>query len=310
MQPLGRILSKSAMKAFKLLFMCIGVVMTVDISVKVQFIGSAVMTSYRHEKTITAKNEYELRGKLAKTLENALLDKQIDEVTITTEVHHGNKVHSTQVTKFDATTLNVLDEAALVTTTKGNDFTKAVTSSATRSTKRVHDVTTTTVVENVFTGRSITSIASTQSFQQSILTSNTDNCGVIYNSKCFRAIVYDKKNVTLRVAEILCEDKVANIYDVTHLNLLKDYLRTIIPNGWGNMWIRTGMIYENGKLYLTNGTDVSLPKEVWYPGSPFPHESRTTVVLIVDRDPSRAEQGFHNVDPDWSYLGAICENEI
>nr|XP_039263598.1 uncharacterized protein LOC120339520 [Styela clava] len=137
------------------------------------------MTSYRHEETITAKNEHGLREKLAETLENALLDKQIDEVTITTDIYHGNKIHSTQVTKFDATISNGLDEATLVTSTRGNDIIKAVTSSATRSTKEVHDVTTTTVLENVFTTRSITSIASTQSFQKSTSASSTENCGLL-----------------------------------------------------------------------------------------------------------------------------------
>nr|XP_039264223.1 uncharacterized protein LOC120340037 [Styela clava] len=154
------------MGAFKLLFMCIGFATTVDISVRVQFRSSAVMTSYRNKETITAENEEELRKKLNETLENALLDKQIDEVTITTKVYHGNKVYSTQVTKFDATAPNVLDDTTFVTA-KSNDNSKAVLSSTTRSTKEDHDDITTTVIENVFTIRPITSIASTRSIQKS-----------------------------------------------------------------------------------------------------------------------------------------------
>nr|XP_039263937.1 uncharacterized protein LOC120339797 isoform X2 [Styela clava] len=280
---------------------------TVDISVKVQFRGS-VMPSYRHEETITAKNEHELREKLAKTLENALLDKQIDEVTITTEICHGNKVHSTHVTKFDATTPNGLDEATLVTTAKDNDITKAVTPSATRSTTEVHDVTTTTVLENVFTTRSITSIASTQSFQKSTSIVKTGKCDVTYNSKCFRVIVYDKLNVTLNVAKSLCENKLANIYDLTHLNLLKDYLRPLIPDERSWFGVCTGMSYKNGQLYSANDQVMSLSNETWAASFPNSDVLRTTVSVRVYNDPGNNE-GIFNYRPDWLNFGAICEND-
>ncbi|XP_077972440.1 uncharacterized protein LOC120339518 isoform X1 [Styela clava] len=298
------------METFKLLFMCVGFATTVDISVKVEFRGSAVMTPYRHEETIAAKNEHELREKLAKTLENALLDKQIDEVTITTEVYHGNKVHSTQVTKFDATTPNGLDDTTLVMTSKGNDITEAVTSSATRSTTEVHDVTTATVVENVLTTRSITSIASPQLFQQSTSSVNTEKCGVVYSSKCFRAIVYDKWNVTLSVAKSLCENKLANIYNVTHLNLLKEYLRTMISDGREWIVVHTGMTYKDERLYSTNDQVVSLPEQVWSPKYPLASSSGTTVVVRVDRNPDSRWQGIGNVLSHHPFRGAICENEL
>ncbi|XP_077972456.1 uncharacterized protein LOC120340076 [Styela clava] len=595
------------MQTFKLLFMCIGFVTTVDISVKVQFRGSAVMTSYRHAETITAKNELELREKLTKTLENALLDKQIDEVTITTEVHHGNKVYSTQVTKFDATTPNGLDDKTLVATTNGNDITKAkfdaktpnelddttfvtttkgnditkanfdattanelvdttlvttakgnditkakfdattpnelddttlvaptngnditeanfdattpnelvdttlvttakgnditkakfdattpnelddttfvaptngnditkanfdattanelvdttlvttakgnditkakfdattpngldettlvttangndinkakfdattanelddttlvsttnrsgiteakfdattanelddttlvsttnrngiteakfdattanglndttlatttkrnditeakfeatipneldetttfvnttngnnitkaVTSYATSSIKEVHDVTIATVLENVFTTRSITSIASTQLFQQATLTVNTEKCGFAYNSKCFRPIVYDKKNVTLSVAEALCKNKLANIYNVTHLNLLKDYLRTMIPDGQKWIGVRTGMTYEDGQLYSTTGQIKSFSTKSWLL-LPLPSDASKTSVVVIVRRSAGNEEGIYCFYPYWEYHGAICENEL
>nr|XP_039264301.1 uncharacterized protein LOC120340114 [Styela clava] len=118
------------MEALKLLFMCIGFATAVDISVRVQFRGSALMKPYRHEETITAKNETELREKLAEKLENALLDKEIDEITITTEVSQDNEAYSTKVTKLDVTAPNELDGTTFVTTTEGDDITKAVTSSS------------------------------------------------------------------------------------------------------------------------------------------------------------------------------------
>nr|XP_039264282.1 uncharacterized protein LOC120340095 [Styela clava] len=293
------------MEAFKLLVMCIGFVTTVDISVRVQFRGSAMMKPYRQEETITAKNEKELREKLAEKLENALLDKQIDEVTITTEVSHGNEVYSTQVAKFDATTPNDLDGTTFVATTKGDDITKAVTSSSYRAEKDL-DVTTTTVIENVFTTRSITSIASTRSFQES---TTTTDCGVVNNSKCFRAIVYSTWNVTSSVAESLCENKLANIYDVTHYNLLRDYLRSMIPDGMSRIWVRTGMTYENGQLYSTTDQAMSLPTEVWYPDYPKIYASSTTVVVFVTRDQEDKYQGIYNASPN-AYYGAICENDL
>nr|XP_039264264.1 uncharacterized protein LOC120340077 [Styela clava] len=290
------------MEAFQLLFMCVGFATTVEIYVRVQFRGSAATTSYRHQETITAKNEHELREKLAKTLENALLDKQIDEVTITTEIYHGNKVHSTQITKFDATTPNGLDDTTSVTTTKGNDITKAVTSSATRSSTKIRDLTTTTMLENMFTTRSITSIASTQSFQESTLTAKTGICNVTYNSKCFRVIIYGKTNVTLSVAKSFCENKLANIYDLTHLKKLKDYLYTIIPHGRSRIGVRTGMTYKNGQLYSTKNQTASLTKYL----RTYSDES-STVVVRVDRK-STYREGIITVPPFWQYYGAICEN--
>nr|XP_039264263.1 uncharacterized protein LOC120340076 [Styela clava] len=456
------------MEAFKLLFMCVGFVTTVDIFVKVQFEGSAVVTSYRHEETITARNELELREKLTKTLQNALLDKQIDEVTITADVYHDNKFYSTQVTKFDATTLNGLDETTLVTTAKGNDITeakfeattanelddttfvttangnditkakfdattanelddttlvsttnrngiteakfdattpngldkttlatttkgnditeakfdattlngmnettlvttangnditkakfdattpdglddttiatttkgiditegkfdattpngldgptsvtttksdditKAITSSATSSIKEVHDVTTTTVLENVFTTRSITSIASTQSLKKSTSTVNTEKCDVTYKSKCFR-VVRSTAVVSAGNAEFLCKNKLANIYDFTHLNLLKKYLRPMIPAGLSWIGVCTGMTYKDGKLYATNGQAVSLSSEAWHQSYPSSDKSRLNVGVGVNITPESQRQGLFNALSSRQYFGALCE---
>ncbi|XP_077973856.1 uncharacterized protein LOC120346972 isoform X2 [Styela clava] len=132
-------------------------------------------------------------------------------------------------------------------------------------------------------------------------------CGVVYNSRCFRAIVYDVRNVTLSVAESICENKLANIYDVTHYNLLRDYLRPMIPDGWPYIRVYTGMNYTNGQLYSTTGQAMSLPKEVWYP---IPYASSTSVVVLVARNPEEIYRGIFNVPPSSEYNGAICENEL
>nr|XP_039264302.1 uncharacterized protein LOC120340115 [Styela clava] len=291
------------MEAFKLLFICFGFATTVDITVKVRFRGSAVMTPYQYEETTTAKNEKELREKLADKLENALLDKQIDEVTITTEVFHGHEVHSTQVIKFDITNPNELDGTTFVTTTNSDNITKAVTSSSFQTEKN-RDVTTTTVIENVFTTRSITSIASTRSFQES---TTVTECGVVYKSKCFQAFVYDKWNVTLSAAESICKNKLANIYDVTHYDMLREYLRPMIPDGRSWIGVRTGMTYKNGQLYATTGQAVSLPTEVWHPNYPSSAASFTTAVVDFARNPKNKYQGIFNVLPSNVYHGAIFD---
>ncbi|XP_077974906.1 uncharacterized protein LOC120330226 [Styela clava] len=138
-------------------------------------------------------------------------------------------------------------------------------------------------------------------------------CGVVYDSKCFRAIVYRGDNVTLSVAESICENKLANIYDVTHYNLLQDYLRSMIPDSWSWIQIRTGMTYnihKNGQLYSKTGQAMSLPTAVWYPIDPHSDASSTTVVVLVLRNQTDKYQGIYNMPPSAEYNGAICENEL
>ncbi|XP_039250613.2 uncharacterized protein LOC120328244 [Styela clava] len=136
-----------------------------------------------------------------------------------------------------------------------------------------------------------------------------ENCGVVYNSKCFRAIVYVMKNVTSSDAESLCENKLANIEDVTHYNLLRDYLRPMIPDGETFLWVHTGMTYKNGQLYSTTGQAMSLPTEVWFPVTPYVDASFTTVVVRVSRNPESIYQGIFNERPSIEVNGVICENE-
>nr|XP_039269120.1 uncharacterized protein LOC120344096 isoform X1 [Styela clava] len=136
-------------------------------------------------------------------------------------------------------------------------------------------------------------------------------CGVVYNSSCIRAIVYDVKNVTFSVAESICENKLANIYDVTHYNLVRDYLRSMIPDGLSGFHIHTGMTYNhsNGQLYSTTGQVMSLPTEFWSPDTPYSYAPYTGVGIVVNRNPKDESQGIFNY-PSWGlYHGVICENE-
>nr|XP_039259746.1 uncharacterized protein LOC120336195 [Styela clava] len=135
-------------------------------------------------------------------------------------------------------------------------------------------------------------------------------CGVVYNSSCIRAIVYDVRNVTLSVAKSLCENKLANIYDVTHYNLVREYLRPLIPGTY--IWARTGMKYKKGQLYSTTGHAMSLPTEVWLPNYPSSIATSTTVVVRVDRilDKDYPQAVFMNVPSAYRFDAAICENEL
>ncbi|XP_077974803.1 zona pellucida sperm-binding protein 3 receptor-like [Styela clava] len=133
-------------------------------------------------------------------------------------------------------------------------------------------------------------------------------CGVVYNSRCIRAIVYDTWNVSLSVAESICEKKLANIYDVTHYNRVVDYLRPMIPDGSDYIVVRTGMTYVGGQLYSTTGQAMSLPTEVWYNGRQHFDASYTTVVVHVNRNPD--DQWIYNYSPSQLYPGVICEIEL
>ncbi|XP_077967302.1 uncharacterized protein LOC144421048 [Styela clava] len=133
------------------------------------------------------------------------------------------------------------------------------------------------------------------------------NCDITYNSKCYQAIVYNARNVTLSIAMSLCKDRLANIYDAIHYNLLQAHIRPMIPDGWGRIDVWTGMTYKNGKLLLSSGKPSSLPTEVRYPGTPYNHASWTSIVISVNRNPRRS-QGIYNNPPSTPYYGVICES--
>ncbi|XP_077973804.1 uncharacterized protein LOC144411686 [Styela clava] len=117
-------------------------------------------------------------------------------------------------------------------------------------------------------------------------------------------------DVTSSDAESLCGNRLANIYNVTHYNLLRDYLRPMIPDGHTYTWVHTGMTYENGQLYSTTGQTISLPTEVWFPDTPHFDASLTTVVVRVSRYPQDSYQGIYNEKSSTKFNGAICENEL
>nr|XP_039264640.1 uncharacterized protein LOC120340447 [Styela clava] len=85
---------------------------------------------------------------------------------------------------------------------------------------------------------------------------STDKCEVTYKKKCYRAVVYDVRNVTFHDAKAICKSmngKPANIYDLKHYQLLLPYLRSLIPAGQTWIYIWTGMEYKNNQLLLSNG---------------------------------------------------------
>nr|XP_039272717.1 uncharacterized protein LOC120346984 [Styela clava] len=265
------------METFKfiVLFVCIGVATTVDIFVKDRFRGSALMTSYSNQETITAKNEQELREKLSETLEKALLDKQIEEVTIETDIYHVNEVHSTQVTKFNVTTADGLDDTTIVTTTKSDDITKAVTSSAVRSssrTRKADDVTTSKVIENVFTTRSVTSVASTHQVPTMTATTEVSSTaapkGLEYDGKWFIPLtpLIGTARSNRSEAESRCQEidgKLANIYNNDHMKMIMKFIRQNMGTKKKSFHLGMAYNFEKESVFFRNGTSVSQTHYKW-----------------------------------------------
>ncbi|XP_077974281.1 uncharacterized protein LOC120333154 [Styela clava] len=135
-------------------------------------------------------------------------------------------------------------------------------------------------------------------------------CSVVYNSKCFRVIYYKADNVSLSVAESICKNNLANIYDVTHYNLTRDYLRSMIPHRWSWIIVRTGMTYKHGQLYSTTDQAMSLPTGVWSPRYPVFNTFQTAVSVEINENPKYKNQGIVNTTPSHSCQGAICENDL
>ncbi|XP_077976175.1 E-selectin-like [Styela clava] len=128
---------------------------------------------------------------------------------------------------------------------------------------------------------------------------------------CSKTTIVNKSpTVTLSVAESLCENKLANIYDVTHYNLLLNYLRSIIPDREIASYVFTGMTYKNGQLYSMTNQAISLPAEVWRPDYPVAIASRPSVAVVVRQDQENNDQGSFNTGTTNSLTGAICENEL
>nr|XP_039255390.1 uncharacterized protein LOC120332253 [Styela clava] len=134
-------------------------------------------------------------------------------------------------------------------------------------------------------------------------------CDFKYNSKCFRIVTYDVQNVTFNDSESICKSmnigKPANIYNLTHYQMLLTHLRPRIPAGWSWIDIWTGMQYKNNQLLLSSGGSITLATEVWYPYYPNLDESWTNVGVAVDKD--QTYQGIFNRIPSWPIHGVICE---
>ncbi|XP_077976410.1 uncharacterized protein LOC144432160 [Styela clava] len=138
-----------------------------------------------------------------------------------------------------------------------------------------------------------------------------DKCGVRYHSKCYRAVVFTKNNITFNDARKICKSmkigNPANIYDLAHDKLLLSYLRSLIPSGqtWIAAW--TGMKYKYNQLLLFNGNSITIATEVWFPGDPKSGSSNTNIILGVNEDPKNKDQGTSNVPSSWPFHGVICE---
>nr|XP_039262273.1 uncharacterized protein LOC120338354 [Styela clava] len=133
-----------------------------------------------------------------------------------------------------------------------------------------------------------------------------ENCGVLYNSKCF---IYIPSVTKYDAAKALCTNiggQLANIYNQIHYKLIEDYLRTkttYVLYAW------TGLIYRNEKLYLSTGQEVTFPLEYWYgktknQGSD-PNVTRTH--LYVSEDPNSSTRGINVPPPTAQAYGPLCE---
>ncbi|XP_039249132.2 uncharacterized protein LOC120326844 isoform X2 [Styela clava] len=138
----------------------------------------------------------------------------------------------------------------------------------------------------------------------------SDKCDVTYNSRCYRVLLYDTKNVTFNDAESICKStnngNPANIYDFDVYKLLFTHVRSVISDRTRtSLW--TGMEYKNNQLLLSSGGAVTLPTEVWYPHHPKNISSHTNVSVHVQKDPGAKNQGILNVAPTQEKRGVFCE---
>ncbi|XP_077970125.1 uncharacterized protein LOC144424574 [Styela clava] len=137
-----------------------------------------------------------------------------------------------------------------------------------------------------------------------------NNCDIIYNSKCFEIKIGVIPTVSFYDAESLCGDrKLANIYDVTHYNLVNNVLRSKIIDPWDWIAVWTGMTYnyKNGQLLQASGQPIELPLIVWQPNNPRAQPSWTGVAVHVLKYEEKREQGLINRSPATLYAGGICE---
>ncbi|XP_077975111.1 uncharacterized protein LOC120332262 [Styela clava] len=155
-------------------------------------------------------------------------------------------------------------------------------------------------------------------------------CDVKYDSKCFRIVVYGTMNVTFNDSESICKSmnigKPANIYNLTHYQMLLTHVRPLIPAFWAWMHIWTGMKYkiscishtskqrfirlrhQNNQLLLSSGENTTLVTEMWYDGYPRYLASWTNVGVLVSKDSEEKKyQGMYNEPPTFTNYGVFCE---
>ncbi|XP_077969258.1 uncharacterized protein LOC144422991 [Styela clava] len=136
---------------------------------------------------------------------------------------------------------------------------------------------------------------------------NEIKCDITYKSKCFRIVVYSTRNVTFNDGKPICKSmnngKPANIYDLTHFQLLARYLRSLISAGGRHIQIWTGMEYKNNQLLLSSGEPITIATEKWHP---VRYLSWTRVVVQAYSDPVMEEE-MNNRPPSRKSNGVICE---
>ncbi|XP_077976143.1 uncharacterized protein LOC120334847 [Styela clava] len=132
--------------------------------------------------------------------------------------------------------------------------------------------------------------------KESLANKQQYKCDVTYKKICFRAVVYDARNVTFNDAKAICKSmngKPANIYDLKHYQLLLPYLRSLI--------------HFNNQLLLSGGKPITIATEVCYPSFPVSDASWNNVGVYVNKDPEDTIQGMFNIAPSYNRNGVICE---
>ncbi|XP_077971507.1 uncharacterized protein LOC144425759 [Styela clava] len=132
-------------------------------------------------------------------------------------------------------------------------------------------------------------------------------CGVTYNSKCYIAVVYDERNVTIKDAEAICTSmnigKPANIYSLTHQKLLLSYIQPMMSkNEYRKVW--TGMEFKNSLILLSSGETSTLPPKAWFPGHP---SRQSEYVGVHVQNPDAIHQGLIDETLEDVLHGVICE---
>nr|XP_039262367.1 uncharacterized protein LOC120338422 [Styela clava] len=133
-----------------------------------------------------------------------------------------------------------------------------------------------------------------------------ENCDVMYDSKCF---IFIRSTTRYDAAKALCTNiggQLANIYDQTHYKKVENYLRTKTNYV---LYVWTGLVYQNRKLYLNTGQEVTFPIEYWYGRNKTPTDDPTSTRthLYVSEDPSSSLRGIAVPPPTSEAYGPLCE---